>query len=56
MLPAFDISERFNKLLVQSNLQMHQIKEDNKKFKKRIFYCLSHRQLHKKRRALAKIR
>lgn len=31
-----DISERFNKLLVQSNLQMHQIKEDNKRFKKRI--------------------
>lgn len=31
-----DICERFNKLLVQSNLQMHQIKEDNKQFKKRI--------------------
>lgn len=31
-----DIEKRFNKLLVQSNLQMHQVKEENKQLKKRI--------------------
>lgn len=31
-----DVIQRLNKLLVQSNLAMHQIKEDNKRLSKRI--------------------
>ncbi len=32
-----DITERFNKLLVQSNLELHKVKEENERLKKKTF-------------------